>query len=298
MGPPLVSVIIPTYNRSELVSRAIESALAQTYENVEIIVVDDASTDDTRDVVRSYGDRVTLLTHETNRHVSAARNTGIERSSGEYVAFLDDDDEWLPTKLQRQYDCITTAGDEVGLVYSWMDYHDGERICKRYRPRLQGDILEQAIGGQPIGSCSTLFLDRRVLEQVGGFDESLPRGNDGDFIRRVSREYEVDYVPEVLVRHYVGHDHDRITDETPDTVRNAIKANKSKLAKFADELEADPSLKGEVYARLGLRYCQLGSFKTGLSYHLRAVRHDPFNWSVYEQQLVTMHRLLTQGVVE
>ena len=294
MASSLVSVIVPTYNRATLVSRAIESVLAQTYENFELIVVDDASTDDTEVVVRGYDDeRVTYLCHRRNSRVSAARNTGIDYASGEYLAFLDDDDEWFPTKLERQLNHLEAADLTMGMVYCWMEYHDAETPVRQYRPQLEGYIFEETVGGQPIGACSTLVVRNEVVDEVGGFDESLPRGNDGDFIRRVAREYEVEYVPEVLVRHYVDHEYERITDETSESIANAIKANEAKLKKFATELDEKPALKGAIYARLGLRHCQLGHYRTGARYHLKAVRQDPLNPEIYKQQAVTLHRLLT-----
>jgi glycosyltransferase involved in cell wall biosynthesis len=274
------------------VPRAIESVLAQTYSDFELIVVDDASTDNTEATVRAYDDdRMTYLAHQTNRHVSAARNTGIAHASGEYIAFLDDDDEWRPTKLKKQIDCLRTAGEEVAMAYCWMEYRDGETTVRRYRPQLRGDIFERAVGGQPIGGCSTLLVSAEAVDHVGGFDESLPRGNDGDFIRRVARFYEVEYVPEVLVHHYVNHEYGRITEETTENIENAIRANKAKLEKFSAELAEQPKLKAEIYARLGLRHCQLGDYRTGIAYHMKAIRRDPLNPSVYKQQLVTLHRI-------
>jgi len=294
MAPPLVSVIIPTYNRTNLVPRAIESVLTQTYDNLELIVVDDASSDETEAVVRCYDDeRLTYICHETNRHVSAARNTGLERASGEYIAFLDDDDEWLPTKLEKQIDHFTEVKGRIGMVYCWMEYRDGNAVVRRYRPRLRGCIFEETIGGQPIGACSTLVVKREVIDEIGGFDESLPRGNDGDFIRRVAHEFEIEYISQILVRHYVDREHERITDETAQNIQNAIKANEAKLKKFAAELEAKPKLKGEIYARLGLRYCQLGNYDAGVRNHFKAIRLDPLNPEIYKQQAVTLHRLLT-----
>ena len=296
MTRPLVSVIIPTYNRDEIVSRAIESVLGQTYKKFELIVVDDASTDGTEDVIRNYSDeRINYICHDINRHVSAARNTGLEHASGDYIAFLDDDDEWLPTKLEKQVSCLQNTNTETGLVYCWMEYRDGNATVKQYQPRLKGDIFEAAIGGQPIGGCSTLVVQRNVIDQIGGFDESLPRGNDGDFIRRVAYEFDVTYVPEILLRYYMDRDRDRITKETISNIKNAIKSNEIKLKKFATELEQNPRLKSEIYARLGLRHCQLGNYQTGVSYHLKAIQKNPLNLAVYHHQAVTIHRLLTGG---
>ncbi len=100
---PTVSVIIPTYNRANLVSRAIKSVLNQTYQDFEIIVVDDCSEDNTEEIVKSFNDsRIRYIKHKKNKGGSAARNTGIKRARGKYIAFLDDDDEWLPSKLEKQ----------------------------------------------------------------------------------------------------------------------------------------------------------------------------------------------------
>lgn len=295
MAPPVVSVIITTYNRATLLSRAVESVLNQAHKDFELIVVDDASTDNTRTVVNHFDDeRLKYVRHDKNRHLSAARNTGIKRADGRYVAFLDDDDEWRPQKLEKQVSLLESAPDRVGLVYCWMEYWDGDTIIKRYKPNLSGDIFAETLAGQPIGSGSTLLVRRTALDDIGGFDNSLRRGIDGDFIRRLCRSYEVDFVPETLVKYHVGHGADRITAIDVESTKDAIEANEAKLQKFATEFEKNPSAKGAVYARLGLRHCLLGNYRTGASYHLRAIRQAPLNPAVYNHQGVTLQRLLTK----
>ena len=119
---PKVSVIIPTYNRAGLLPRAVNSVLSQTYDDYEIIIVDDCSTDNTRDVIAAFTDpRVLSIRHQTNRRQSASINTGISNARGEYIAFLDDDDEWLPAKLEKQVAILDSSSSNVGLVYCWMD---------------------------------------------------------------------------------------------------------------------------------------------------------------------------------
>jgi glycosyltransferase involved in cell wall biosynthesis len=279
---PLVTVVLPTYERADLVERAIDSVLAQTFPNFELVVVDDASGDETPAVVRGYDDnRVEYIRHEVNRHVSAARNTGIARAKGRYVAFLDDDDEWLPTKLEKQVVLLEEAPEHIGLAYCWMDYVDGDEVIEEYRPTLRGEIFEQTLAGQPIGSCSTLLVRASVIDEVGGFDEDLPRGNDGDFIRRVCREYHVDYVPEVLVRYRTGHGEKRITREDREGIENAIRANRAKLDKFEDDLRRYPSARAAVLSTLGWRYGQLGDWRASLGYFARAARADPTERELY-----------------
>src|SRR5262245_51722410 len=122
--PPKVTVVIPVFNRAQAVQRAVASVLAQTCQDFEIIVVDDGSTDSTPAVVAALSDpRLTLIRHERNRGGSAARNTGYRAGSAPFVAFLDSDDEWLPTKLERQLEVFDNADDTLGLVYTdatWM----------------------------------------------------------------------------------------------------------------------------------------------------------------------------------
>src|SRR2546429_9117536 len=116
---PKVSVIIPTYNRAEFLCSAITSVLNQTFHNFEIIVVDDASQDHTREVMNSLGDkRIRYIRHEKNKGVAATRNTGLVNAKGTYIAFLDDDDEWLPEKLQKQFNLLESCQNIVGVVYT------------------------------------------------------------------------------------------------------------------------------------------------------------------------------------
>jgi glycosyltransferase involved in cell wall biosynthesis len=284
MSSPEVSVVIPTYNRPDLLSRAIESVLDQTYTDFECLVVDDASPADSSSVVTGFDDdRLKYFEHETNQGASAARNTGIEQADGEYIAFLDDDDEWLPTKLEKQVGLFHDQSDDVGLIYSWMNYkkQSGELIYK-YEPTHNGYIFPHVLDGQRIGSCSTLVVRTKVARQVDGFDEDLPRGNDGDFIRRVSREYKIEFVPEILVNYYVEHGSDRITSEDEQGIRNAIHGKQTKLRKFGEELNHYPKRKAMIYSNLARRYGQVGEYNNSIRYHARAVTASPNTLEVYK----------------
>ena len=122
---PLVSVIIPTRNRVEMLCRAVNSVLSQTFDNLECIVVDDESHDNTEKVINSFeDDRLKYFRHEKNKGASAARNTGIRQSKGGLIAFLDDDDEWIATKLEKQVPLLKGLPERFGMVYCWMDYYD------------------------------------------------------------------------------------------------------------------------------------------------------------------------------
>ena len=195
---PLISVITPTHNRAHLVARAIESVLNQTYRNLELIVVDDASTDDTKHVVESFHDRrVRYVAHSENRGGSAARNTGLELSRGEYIAFLDSDDEWLPEKLQHQLDVFSAADESVGLVYSGFlkVYPDGRE------ERVKGSP-----GGLTVGYPSRWLVKAEVFECVGAFDEAMPALQDTEISTRILQAYDALFDPEVVMRYHLTAD--------------------------------------------------------------------------------------------
>lgn len=278
---PIVSVIITTYNRPDLLPRAINSVLNQTFDNLECIVVDDCSPgSETKTLVQSVDDeRLRYIRHDKNRGVSAARNTGIERSQGEYIAFLDDDDEWLPTKIQKQISVFDDLSDSYAIVYCWMDYYSDnqDEIIEKYRPKLEGNIFPKTLDGQPIGSTSTLVVRKDIAEEFDGFDESLPRGVDGDFIRRVSQEYKVDYVPEALVRYYIEHGHKRITRDDAEGIRNRINGLQTKLTKFDAALDSYPARAANIYGDLAFQYGRLGEWSCSVRYYWKAILTAPFS---------------------
>ena len=203
---PLVSVVIPAYNRASIVPRAIASVLAQTYQDWELIVVDDGSRDKTREAVEKFSDaRIRLVRHQQNAGQSAARNTGIQAARGKYIAFLDSDDEWLPEKLARDVEAFEAGGDQVGLVYCGKKLvgADGQ-LLKVRMPTLQGDVHASLLQGDFIGSCSRVAVRRRVLEPLGGFDESLCSYEDWDLWLRVAKVSTVALVPDCLVIRHFG----------------------------------------------------------------------------------------------
>lgn len=218
---PTVSVVIPTYNRAEAVRRAVDSVLAQTLDDLEVIVVDDASTDSVCDTVEGYDDpRLRLFRHETNRGGSAARNTGIEHARGEYVAFLDSDDEWHPEKLERQVDCLRSRSAEWVAAYCGFErVRHGEYrrvrellssvVSPHERVGLEGgaELIDDSLllNGVSTGGMSTVIATREVVEAMGGFDASFERRQDWEFRLRLLRHGRLACVDEVLVyKHQSG----------------------------------------------------------------------------------------------
>ena len=181
---PRVSVIIPTYNRSKLLRVAVESVLAQTYPAIEIIVVDDGSKDDTAAVMAEYAGHVTYI-EQANAGVSAARNTGFRASSGEYINFLDDDDTFMPTKIERQVE-VLKAQPGAGLVHCGYQHVDGEGTVLDTTGLLpEGHVLKELVCGCFVVVHAPL-IRRQCLNQVGLFDETLPWTADWDLWLRIA----------------------------------------------------------------------------------------------------------------
>lgn len=209
MSTPLVSVVIPSYQRAQTVRTSIDSVLAQTLTDIEVIVVDDGSTDGTQDIVRSVpDDRVRLIAHHTNRGGNAARQTGIDAAQGKWVAFLDSDDRWANTKLFRQLERLAECGDGYGLCYTWYDLHLGDgTILPPRGTSVEGCRRPEFLVGNVVGTFSTMLIARDLLTQIGGLNETLPSCQDWDLVIRVNRVAGICVVPETLV-HYAHADGD------------------------------------------------------------------------------------------
>jgi glycosyltransferase involved in cell wall biosynthesis len=186
---PLVSVILPTHNRSGLLVRAIRSVLGQTYANLELIVVDDASTDDTADVVQSFGDaRLRYLRLDRNSRAAAARNVGIRAARGELLAFQDDDDEWLPQKLERQVAAMAKAPADVGLIlcsFRRVDESGESRFGSHAWERNLDFALCPSYNDFSLISTPNWLLKREVLTRAGLFDERLKSLDDWELALRI-----------------------------------------------------------------------------------------------------------------
>jgi len=201
---PTVSVIIPTHNRGWILREAIDSVLAQDYADYELIVVDDGSTDNTREILEACGRDITVV-QQSNRGVSAARNRGIAASRGQLLAFLDSDDLWLPQKLSRQVDFFKS--NPAALICqteeTWV--RNGVRVNpKRRHQKLAGMIFEPSLA-LCLVSPSAVMIRKTLFEAVGRFDERLPACEDYDLWLRVSCRYPVYLIDEPLIIKRGGH---------------------------------------------------------------------------------------------
>lgn len=200
----LVTAIIPAYNYARFLPRAIDSVLAQTYTQIECLVVDDGSTDDTAEVLAGYGDRIRTI-RQTNSGLSAARNTGISFAQGEYVALLDSDDWWAPEKIARQVACLESDPTLAAVGCGYGEFGPDLRIIATHITPQPGPSRVENLRAVAIrqlwvgGSGSGLLAKRSVIEDLGGFDTTLRAAEDWDLWLRLFAGYKVANIPDVLV---------------------------------------------------------------------------------------------------
>jgi glycosyltransferase involved in cell wall biosynthesis len=283
-GVPRVSVVIPVFNRLTAVCRAIESVLAQTCQDFEIVVVDDASTDGTAAAVAAIADpRVTLIRHERNRGGGAARNTGIQSGTTRFVAFLDSDDEWLPTKLARQLEVFERSGDDLGMVFTGAERILEDGTVSRHMPRAYDNIAQKLLTKNVVGGTSVGMIRREVFAAVGGFDESLPSGQDVDLWLRISQQFAVGFVPEMLVRIWQANDGGRISKNVEATVEGRERFfQKHKIALLRD---GDPHVWFRDTGWVHHRYA--GDAVSARRLYLKAIAAKPLSPGVYVLLLAT-----------
>ena len=204
---PSISVIIPTYNRAKYLPRAIDSVLSQTHRELELIVVDDASTDSTQNLVANYKDpRIKYVKKLTNDGVSKSRNTGISKASHNWIAFLDSDDEWLPEKLEKQLS-FSGLNSNIKIIHTnenWFYNGKPKKQLPKHK-KYGGHIFKHCLPLCCIGP-STVMIHKDVLSDVGLFDESFVVCEDYDLWLRVCHKYQVGLIEEHLVNKYAGHD--------------------------------------------------------------------------------------------
>jgi glycosyltransferase involved in cell wall biosynthesis len=201
---PLVSVIIPTYNRGWILKEAVDSVLGQNFKDFELIVVDDGSTDNTRDILETYGQDI-IVVRQANQGVSAARNRGIAAAGGELVAFLDSDDLWLPRKLSRQVEFFKLNSAEFINQTEEIWVRNGVRVNPKDRHRKPSGMIFERSLALCLVSPSAVMIRRSLFDAVGLFDESLPACEDYDLWLRISCKYPVHLIDTPLIIKRGGH---------------------------------------------------------------------------------------------
>jgi len=274
---PKVSVIIPTHNRSAYLHSAVTSVLNQTYQDFEIIIVNDASSDNTEEVVASFTDsRIKYIRHELSKGDGGARNTGIINAAGEFIGFLDDDDQWLPQKLELQVDLLQNSPPYVGGVYTGhfdISGVDGKITNVSY-PMRRGNLSQYAL----IESCiitSCVLLRRECFEKIGLFDETIPYCNDRDMWVRIAQAFQFDFIKKPLVKYLIH------SDKLSTNFKLATKGREMILQKYSEDFGHYPKAYAARYLELGELYCYDGNLKKGREVFFKAIKIYPLEMRSY-----------------
>lgn len=250
---PLVSVITITRNRGKLLGRCITSVLNQTYRNIEYIVIDGASDDNTDNVVANFNDsRLRYIKLETNWPIVDTINHGVALSNGKYITFLDSDDEYHLDKIEKQMALMQTLDESYGMVYCWMTYYDNQtlEILKVHAPSVRGMVADKVLE-EPVVSGTPTFLFRRdAFISDAGWRDDIGIVSDWEMAARFCQKWKVDYIPESLINVYVNHGQSRLsTDLLTTKAEKFIKFHTHFLTRFGDIFERHPEYaKNHLYA--------------------------------------------------
>lgn len=277
MQKGLVSVVIPNYNYARYLREAIDGVLSQSIDELEVIVVDDGSKDDSRKLIEDYGDRIQSI-FQKNQGVSAARNNGAALSRGEFIAFLDADDVWLPRKIEKQLE-LFAANDDIGLVHvGVMDIDAEGRELVSKTEGGEGDVsfdLLRLSGPVILGGGSGMMLRRSIFDKIGGFDLRMSTSADWDIFYRASSVCKVGFVPEVLLKYRVhgSNMHSNVKAMEHDMLIGYDKAfNDSKAKRIRNESFA------RFYAMLSGSYLHAGEHLNSIRTGLLSFRYGPVNF--------------------
>lgn len=229
---PKVSVIIPTYNRASLIPRALDSVLSQTFKDYEIVVIDDGSVDNTQEVIKPYWDRIKYV-RQKNGGISAARNRGIQESTGKYIAFLDSDDYWAPEKLEIQAG-ILDQNPKIGIVYVRMPIVNEHGQILGMKPNgVSGKNFQELLRVWGDLPTSSVMTRRECFDRLGMFDENLPPMEDIDMWIRIAHDYELHEIEGKTLAYYWRHDH-QITQDLIKVYSGLVKVHDKILRTFKD----------------------------------------------------------------
>lgn len=281
---PRVSIVIPTYNRADMVVECLESVFTQTYTDYEVIVVDDGSTDNTEEILKPYHARIKYIRHE-NKGNAAARNSGLDIAKGELIAFLDSDDLWMPDKLRRDVDYLDSQPD-VDMVCANGTFFGSPKFAgkkvvpdKRAIPLARDGVTLKAIFTRSSLRPSAMVLRKRVIEGTNGFDPDFAACVDLDFAFRVLMKYKVVFINEPFFKMRKHDDH--VSGDSERRTLFNIKAIEKLLKEYPEARKLISEKK--INRRLAYRYCRLGKItqkkgrkKEALSAYRKSLSYRPF----------------------
>lgn len=299
---PTVSVVIPTHNRPAYLRRAIGSVNAQTYDDIELVVVDDCSEPPARPALEELPltsiAAVNYIRHETNQGANAARNTGIEAATGEFIAFLDDDDWWERTKIARQVERFRTAEERVGVVYTgtrYVDRRDNQELISI--PDLEGDVTRDILVGGQLQEFSAVMVRAAVIAEAGLPDPNLPSWQDREWYLRLSQHCTFRVVPEPLTVRQMGHGgqiRDNFEEKRSVSYPLLLERYRPLAASYGPQCER--KFVGSLTRKLGQAAFKNGYYRDAFRYLARSLRYDPLAMDAYPYLLASIggkhtHRL-------
>ncbi len=282
---PLVSIIIPTYNREKTLLRAIKSVLNQEYDRYEIIIVDDGSTDNTRNIIESYLKNENIFyIFQKNKGVCAARNLGIEKANGEYIALLDSDDEFSPDKLSIQIN-IMKASNSIFSVSNCAIINENQSTKNKYNNNFL--VSEEQVINNEIPLSASLMLFRKDLCREFLFDEELPTANDLDFILRVLTKNRILFIKDELTKIHKTLSGNRISCDYEKKIVGYKKVlEKAESGQYIFNQEQIKHISKKIYLQLG-QFCSLNSnFVDGRSYFMKGFKISNFSSKLFKYYLM------------
>jgi glycosyltransferase involved in cell wall biosynthesis len=273
----LVSVVLPTYNRAYLIDRAIRSVLNQTYKDFELIVIDDGSTDNTEKVVKEFREkdkRIKYIQHEKNKGAAVARNTGIKAAKGEYIAFQDSDDEWVPEKLEKQMKAFDKATPNVGVVYTDMQRRNKDGGIKYWHSPtvIYGNLINQKTLDYQVMNIGiqSALIKKECFNRIGLFDENFPGYEDLELFIRLSKDCFFYHIKDPLVKYYA-------TEGLSSNANANLIARELLLEKYFSDIKKNKKFLGQQYFIIGILSCFNGKFVQGRNYLIKAAKTYPLN---------------------
>lgn len=282
---PKVSAIITTFNRAKYLKISIQSVLSQSFTDFELIILDNSSTDNTEEIVKHFQDvRIRYFKHPP-LNISQTRNLGVKQAQGDYIAFLDDDDEWMPTKLAIELALFDKSAEDVGLVYGGFIRIDSDgHPFYQHKPFLRGHIIKELLElkDEFTGSASNPMIKKTCITALGGFDERVKTGEDWEFYIRLTEKYSIEFVskPLVKIRHHFG-------ARLGDKLKDYIDLEMNIMERFSEIFDSDSQLKSFYLQRMGGKWIRLNEMHTGRKFLLDAISLNRKNWIAYLQYLLS-----------
>lgn len=302
---PLVSVIIPAYNAAAFLAETLDSVLSQTYRNLEVLVVDDGSQDDTPRIVEAVAvrdSRVHLL-RQQRRGVGVARNLAVARASGAYIAPIDADDIWFPSKIEKQVGCMEEAGPSVGLSYTWWLGIDenGTSLIRSYPWRLEGDLADALTALNFIGNASVPLIRKACFDRVGGYDPGFqalgtPGCEDWDLSLRIAEHYRLSLVPE----HLAGYR--RVRGSMSGDFATMVRSHELMLQRLRQRRPDVPDIlqrwsRGQLYGYIAMTGARTGDYRGAVSWFTKGLRSKQVSYLspwVFELMLSKMPTVVSR----